>query len=385
VSRAIVSDVVIVGGGLMGSSAAFFLRRRGRSVTLLERVLTGQQASGTNFGNVRRQGRPLFELPIANRSSAIWRRAQELIGVDVEYRQLGHLRICYRDRPEYADRFEAHARDVAPLGLRLEILSAAQLRERFPFLGRDVLAGSLSPDDGHANPRLAAPAFARAAAREGATVCEDAEVAHVEKAGEDFVVTTTDGRTFRAPLVLVTAGAWSDRIAAAFGEPVPLVTRAPTMSVTEPVPYAIAPSIGVSTPLEIESVYFRQIARGNLIIGGSTRGRSWTDERRAPVVPENTLTQLREMRRLAPALARVNVIRVWSGVESYPPDDTPVIGPSSRVPGLYYAFGFAGSGFQIGPGVGETMAELLSTGATPIDLSPYRIGRFQAAAASASA
>lgn len=383
-SRTIVSDVVIVGGGLMGSSTAFFLRRHGRSVTLLERVLTGQQASGTNFGNVRRQGRPLFELPIANRSIAIWRRMPELVGVDVEYRQLGHMRICYRDRPDNVDRMATYARDVAPLGLRLEILSRDRLRERFPFLGPDVLAGSLSPDDGHANPRLAAPAFARAAARDGATVCEDTEVAHVEKSGEDFVVTATDGRTFRAPLVLVTAGAWSDRISASFGEPVTLVTRAPTMSVTEPVPYAIGPSIGVSTPAEIESVYFRQIARGNLIIGGSTRGRSWTDERRAPVVPENTLTQFREMRRLAPALARVNVIRVWSGVESYTPDDTPVIGPSARASGLHYAFGFSGSGFQIGPGVGETMAELLATGSTPIDLTPYRIGRFQAAAATAT-
>jgi sarcosine oxidase subunit beta len=54
------SDVLIVGGGIMGCSSAFFLRERGCSVTLLERGLVGQQASGTNFGNVRRQGRPLL-------------------------------------------------------------------------------------------------------------------------------------------------------------------------------------------------------------------------------------------------------------------------------------------------------------------------------------
>ena len=51
------SDVIIVGGGLMGSSAALFLRGHGLSVTLLETDLIGRQASGTNFGNVRRQGR----------------------------------------------------------------------------------------------------------------------------------------------------------------------------------------------------------------------------------------------------------------------------------------------------------------------------------------
>jgi sarcosine oxidase subunit beta len=85
--------------------------------------------------------------------------------------------------------------------------------------------------------------------------------------------------------LLICAGAWSDRLAARFGETVPLVTRAPTMSVTEPVPYAMPLSIGVSTPLESEAVYFRQIPRGNVVIGGSTRGRSH-DERRAQVVRE---------------------------------------------------------------------------------------------------
>ena len=53
--------------------------------------------------------------------------------------------------------------------------------KRFPFLGRGVLAASISPLDGHANPRLAAPAFARAAARLGARIVENTKVVRVEK------------------------------------------------------------------------------------------------------------------------------------------------------------------------------------------------------------
>jgi sarcosine oxidase subunit beta len=45
-------------------------------------------------------------------------------------------------------------------------------------------------------------------------------------------------------------------------------------------------------------------------------------------------------------------------VEGYTPDDAPVLGHSGRVPGLYYAFGFS-QWLQVGPGVGETMAELI--------------------------
>lgn len=382
------SDVLIVGGGIMGCSSAFFLRQRGCSVTLLERGLVGQQASGTNFGNVRRQGRPLLQLPLANRASAIWRRMKELVGEDVEYLQVGHVRVCFRDRPETVDTFERYASDARHCGLELEVLSGSALRSRFPFLGREVLAGSHSPEDGHANPRLVAPAFARAARRAGAAVFENSLVVSAEKQGEDFCVTCADGRSFRAPVLLVTAGAWADALTAQFGEPVDLLSRGPTMSVTEPVTYSIKPAVGVFTPVEHETVYFRQIPRGNIIIGGSTRGPAYPDIARAYVEPPNTLSQLRQIQRLAPALGRLNIIRVWSGIEGYLPDSLPAIGPSARVSGLYYAFGFSGSGFQIGPGVGDVMAELIATGATSTPIDAYRIGRLLRAAeprASASA
>ena len=78
-------------------------------------------------------------------------------------------------------------------------------------------------------------------------------------------------------------------------------------------------------------------------------------------------------------LARLNIIRVWTGIEGYMDDSLPVMGASATTSGLFYAFGFSGSGFQIGPGVGQTMAELIATGATPIDLSPYRVERLHSA------
>lgn len=370
------SDVIIVGGGLMGCSAAFFLRQRGRSVTLLETDLVGRQASGTNFGNVRRQGRPIDQLPLANRAIETWRKAKELLGSDVEYLQSGHMRVCYRDRPENVEKMEQYAADARQMGLDLEILTGNALRARFPFLGPEVLAGSYSPLDGHANPRLASPAFARAAKRLGAEIHENTKMASAEKIGTDWEVRTEDGRIFHAPILLITAGAWGDKIAAQLGEPVPFATLAPTMSVTEPVPYAIAPAMGVMTPVEKETVYFRQVARGNIILGGSTRAVSYPDLYRAYVLPQNTVSQLQQIRRLAPALGKLNIIRVWTGIEGYTPDSLPVMGPSGKESGLFYAFGFSGSGFQIGPGVGETMAELIDTGKTDIPLAGYDIRRF---------
>ena len=370
------SDVAIIGGGLMGCSAAFFLRQRGLSVTLLETDKVGRQASGTNFGNVRRQGRPIFQLPLANRAIRIWRESRALLGADVEYLQSGHIRVCFRERPENIGKMEEYAALAREEGLELELLTANALREKFPCAGPDVLAGSYSPTDGHANPRLAAPAFARAAARLGAAIVEDTKIVHAEKNGEDFELTAQDGRRFAAPILLITAGAWAGKIAGWFGEEIPLTPRAPTMSVTEPVPYAIAPAVGVMTPEEVETVYFRQVARGNIVLGGSTRAHSYPADYRSYVMPQNTMTQFEHLRRLAPALANLQVIRVWSGIEGYTDDSLPIMGPSAKVSGLFHAFGFSGSGFQIGPGVGETMAELIATGATDIPLAPYSVTRF---------
>jgi sarcosine oxidase subunit beta len=375
------ADVAIVGGGFMGAASAFFLRRRGRSVILLERGLVGQQASGTNFGNVRRQGRFLPQLPLANRSRAIWGRLMELLGEDAEFLPSGHIRVCYNQAQIGV--LEAYARDAKPYGLELEILSGNTLRDRFPFIGPDAIAGSYSPLDGHANPRLAAPAFARAAAREGARVVEETEVAAVEKVGEDFHVESTDGRKFRAPVVLITAGAWGGLLSERFGEPVPLVAHGPQMAVTEPMPYRITPVLGVSSTVAEEVVYLRQVTRGSVVFGGGNRGPAFPDIRRAYVRPQNTLAQLRQVRRIVPALAQLQVIRVWSGIESYLPDDIPIMGPSARVAGLYYAFGFCGHGFQLGPGVGDVMAELIDTGTTSTPIEPFAIARFAAAPQSA--
>lgn len=373
------ADVIIVGGGIMGASAAFFLRKRGMSVILLERGLIGQQASGVNFGNTRRMGRPIEQLPLSNRSRETWLKFNELFGEDVELLLNGHLRVGYTQAHE--ERMVTYAQDAQDHGLDMQMMSAKALHERFPYLGPEISAGCYAPHDGHANPRLAAPIIGRAAVREGAQVFENTEILSVEKEGEDFRVTAADGRTFRAPVALITAGAWGNRISASFGEPVPMIAKAPQMCVTEPVPYAIGPTIGAMADVFEQVVFFRQVARGNIVIGGGGHEPVDMENRRAYVNPSRTLFKLKNAPRVLPAFNHLNIIRVWSGIEGYMEDSRPAMGPSARVPGLYYAFGFSGEGFQLGPGVGDVMAELIHTGATTTPIEHYHIGRFAKLAA----
>ena len=198
----------------------------------------------------------------------------------------------------------------------------------------------------------------------------------VQKNGEDFAIETSGAGSFRAPMVQISAGAWAGRFSASFGEVVPLVPHGPQMGVTEPVRYAVAPVLGVMTQATEETVYLRQVKRGNIVFGGGHRGPASLDTCQAKVDPMNTLRQIPQIRQLLPALGPLSIIRTWSGVEGYVSDGLPVIGPSAKVSGLFYAFGFCGHGFQLGPGVGDMMAELIATGKTSTPIGPFLVSRF---------
>ncbi|MFY1663348.1 NAD(P)/FAD-dependent oxidoreductase [Pseudomonas sp. Pseu.R1] len=369
-SRPLEVDAVVIGGGIVGSSAALFLARAGKCVALLERDFFGSHSSGVNYGGVRRQGRPLSQLPLSQRAHGLWTDLQNLIGIDGEYLRSGHLKLARSDKDMAA--LAAYAQASRGFALNLQLLDRAQLRARFPWAGDVAVGASLCADDGHANPRLVSPAFALAARRAGAQAFEQAHVTSVSHDGYTFDVRTASGQNFRAPWLLNCAGAWAAGLAEQFGEPVPMRSGHPAMLVTEPLPMFM----DVSTGVEGGGIYARQVARGNCVLGG---GQGFAlDPTRARPGQAAILEILRNAVELYPPLAGAQAIRTWSGTEGYLPDREPVLGASATQPGLLHGFGFAGSGFQIGPAAGEALAQMVCNGAPDIALDAFSITRFQA-------
>jgi sarcosine oxidase subunit beta len=371
--RKVRTDVAIVGGGIVGASAALALRRMGAGVVLLERDLCGSRSSGVNFGGVRRQGRAPSQLPLAQRAHRIWGRLPALLGTDGEYVRSGHFKIA-RSEADMAslERYRVLSRDF---DLGLELISAARLRTQCPWLGARAVGGSLCPEDGQANPRLVAPAFALAAQRAGAQVFERHKVEELAHDGELFMVRAAHAQgtlEVQAPVLLNCAGAWAGAIAGQFGETPPLTWRSPLMAVTEPVPHFMDWSLGV----EGGGIYCRQVARGNLVLGGGD-GLSLGDER-ARAEREGIATLAQQAVELLPALRHAHIIRTWGGTEGYLPDRQPVLGPSRTTPGLFHGFGFSGAGFQIGPAAGEVLAELARDGHSDTPIDAFAIERFDA-------
>jgi sarcosine oxidase subunit beta len=366
---AVTCDVIIVGGGIVGSSAALCLARAGRTVVLIERDFCGSRSSGVNYGGVRRQGRPLSQLPLSCRAHAIWGQLQAWVGIDGEYTRSGHLKLA-RSEADLAA-LQAYAQATERFALGLQVMDRAELRARFPWVG-DVAAGaSLCPEDGHANPRLVSPAFARAARQQGARVYEQTTVVHVEHTSGVFEVHSQEGQTFAAPWLLNCAGAWAGQLAAQFDEPVPMRAHHPAMLVTEPLPLFMTASTGV----EGGGIYARQVARGNCVLGGGRGYAEGPDTARSGQAA--ILDILRNATELYPSLVGAQAIRSWSGTEGYLPDNEPVLGPSETCPGLLHGFGFAGAGFQIGPAAGEALAQCVLSGTPDHSLAAFSIGRFR--------
>jgi len=142
--------------------------------------------------------------------------------------------------------------------------------------------------------------------------------------------------------------------------------------VTEP----LDPFLAVNIGMEGGGIYARQVARGNCVVGGE-RGLPLPDPDFSRPRSDGVLAIMQRGAELFDGLRHAHAIRFWSGTEATMPDNNPVIGPSATTPGLIHAFGFSGAGFQIAPGVGEVLAELVRDGRSTTPIDAFSIDRFK--------
>jgi sarcosine oxidase subunit beta len=364
------AEVIIIGGGLHGSSAALYLARAGVKVLVIEKNYAGRHASGVNAGGVRTLSRHVAEIPLALASRELWYRIEELVDDDCGFEQHGQVRVAENDA------------DVAVLEKRLALMqslgytheawiSADELRALIPKIAPTVRGGVIAREDAAADPYRTTFAFRRKAASLGARFLEGVRVHEVTRAGGQWTVSTSEG-TYTSPIVVNCAGAWADRIAAQWGEPVPLEPISPMMLVTLRMDHFLDPVVIGSG----RALSFKQRTNGTVLIGGGRR--AWLD--RDAEETELDFRRLAEGARvvcdLFPHMKDAIVNRGWAGIEAAMPDEIPVIGPSSTQEGAFHAFGFSAHGFELGPIVGWITADLITQGSTTLPIEPFSIRRF---------
>lgn len=364
------ADVIVVGGGIHGCSTALHCALRGMSVILLEKDHAGRHASGVNAGGVRQLARHVAEIPLSNVSMALWHRIGELVDDDCGFTSDGQVLVA--ETEEDLANCRARVGDLMLRGFHHEeLIDGRELQRLVPAVSESCPGGVISRRDGAAIPLRATQAFKRKAQEHGASIREGVRVEMVSRDGKGWRV-ETDAGNFTASNLVNAAGAWADRIAADLGEPVPLEVIAPMLMITAPMPAFIKPVVIMVR----RKLSFKQFGNGTVLIGGGYSGRALRDENRTILDWRKLATNAGTVRDLFPLMRGVPIVRAWAGIEARMPDDLPVFGPSARHEGLYHQFGFSAHGFQLGPGAGAVMAEIIATGRSNVPIDGLGITRF---------
>lgn len=364
------ADAIVVGGGLHGCSTALHLCLRGLRPVLIEKDYAGRHASGVNAGGVRQLARHVAEIPLSVRSMELWEDIEDLVGDSCGFDSHGQVLVA-----ETEDELEACRARVADLELRgfthEELIGAAELRRLVPAVAESCPGGIVSRRDGAADPARTTTTFRRRAEELGTTVREGVAATNPRLDGQIWRV-DAGGETFEAPVLVNAAGAWGGRIAATLGEPVPVETVAPMLMITSRVPDFIKPVV----ILRGRKLSFKQFANGTVLIGGGHLATPDQDTGETILDWRKLQESARTVWELFPVMRGATIVRAWAGIEARTADDLPVIGPSARHEGLFHQFGFSLHGFQLGPGAGAVMAEIIATGHTNTPIDGLRIDRF---------
>jgi sarcosine oxidase, subunit beta len=368
-------DIVVIGAGITGTATALSLAEEGHEVTLIERRGIAAMASGWTLGGVRRSGRDLAELPLADAAVAIWPTLGERLGQDVEYRRGGNLRLARNDEEvaiirALVDRQRAE-------GLDLTFLATNEaVRDIAPAISEHVLAASFCPSDGAADPIKATRAYAQAARRRGAVIREGLTVDAIRVAHGRVVGVETSEGFVPAGAVIVAAGVNTPALLAGVGLELPLSVTVVHVLRTERLPRALDQVFGVANA----DCAGRQEADGRLRVTSGSQAfagdpAGWSEEALAPGRSEILrLTEL--VGHVLPLLKGAPVHRAWGGLIDLTPDALPVLDAPREIPGLVVGAGFSGHGFCLGPVSGEVLADLALGRPPRHDLSAFRLARF---------
>ena len=415
------ADVVVIGAGIAGTAAAYTLAKAGHSVALLEKGVVAGEQSSRNWGWCRLMSRDEREIPLMQRAHALWDQWPGETGQEMGFRRNGLLYVT-KDPKELAG-WEAWAEMARPYQAPVRIIGAEEARRLAPGAPQDWIGGVVSPQDGRAEPGLAAPAIARAARALGASVVQNCAVRGLDTTGGRISGVFTEHGLVKTNAVILAGGAWSSMFLRRHGIDLPQSSVHSTVFATTPAPqvveggfysadlcltplldggYIVAAK--ARTRIEITPAAIRYAARfGRSLLanrkvvelrmgrsffeGPDTIHRTWRFDRetvfeRIRVLnakPNLALVEpaLRDIVAACPELEGIQAARVWAGWIDLTPDVVPVIDNLSALPGLTVATGLSGHGFGIGPAIGELAAQL-ATGATPlVDASPFRLARFQ--------
>ena len=383
--------VVVIGGGVVGVSTLYHLAKKGWSdVVLIERK---ELTSGSTWHAAGLL--PLFNMSysvgqIHKYSVKLYGSLEAETGQPVGFKQVSNIRLART--PDRWDEYMTYAGVAKTIGIDVNVLTPAQVKEIWPLCETDGLLGAIQhPDDGYIQPADLTQALAKGARAMGAEINRMTAVTGFERTPDGRWLVRTDKGDITTDHIVCATGNFARKTGAMLGLDIPVIPVEHQYIVTEPHPAIVErhrqglPEMGVLR--ESDSSWYMREENGGLILGPYEKGApccyvDGPDEQSEYELFQEDLDRLGPHIETAiarvPAFGEVGIKKVYNGAIAYTPDGSPIIGPAWDLPNVWlnegHSFGVTAAG-----GAGWQLAEWIVDGEPTIDMmgvDPRRFGPY---------
>ncbi|WP_066951306.1 glycine oxidase ThiO [Streptomyces lushanensis] len=372
------SDVLVIGGGIIGLVTAWRAARHGLRTAVVDpdpgqgaaRVAAGMLAAVTELHH----GEQLLlglNLASAERYPEFVAELEEASGQETGYRACGTLAVAL-DTDDRAELRELHALQQRS-GLTSEWLTGRECRRLEPMLAPGVRGGLRVDGDHQIDPRRLASALLTACERAG-VVFHHAWAERLSVVRDRATGALLDGGfTLTADQVVLAAGSLSGRLAGVPDDVLPPVrpVKGQVLRLTVPRPYAPFLSRTVRAVVRGSQVYLVPRENGELVVGATSEELGWD----TTVTAGGVYELLRDAHELVPGITELPLTETRAGLRPGSPDNAPLLGPTA-LPGLSLATGHHRNGVLLTPITGDALASVLTTGELPDAARPFTPRRF---------
>ncbi len=365
------SDVIVVGGGVIGLLSAWRLAQAGLAVELIERSDPSTESSWAGLGVLSpsaAEGRPIELVRLMQASLAMYpalaNELRALTRFDIAFAQQGMMYAAMNEAE--LDELAASRQAQEDAGVPVRMLTRAQAHELEPMLAPEVPGVAFYAASGLVDNWRLGSALVIAATQAGVRIHVNAAVSGVVCDGGQVTGVQVGSELRRADTVVVAAGAWSGQLG---GVKLPV---APAKGQALMLDCGDVPGYGLSHVLDSHAGYIVPRYGARVLIGATVEDAGFDKRVSEAAIDELVAGAIS----LAPALINAKVVETWAGLRPRAADDQPVLGPVPGCSGLVAATGHFRNGILLAPITAQCVCDWVTGGEPTPDVTRFSPGRF---------
>jgi sarcosine oxidase subunit beta len=378
------TDVVIIGGGVIGTSIFYHLAKNKIDVILLEKNSIASGTSGACEGVIFLQTKkPGIHLEMALKSAEIYKNLEKELNYDIEYVSSGAMVIIQDEMQR--EIMAGIVYEQNKNGLNVKLLNAKEARNMEPALSDKITGAAFCSDDARVNPILLAYGFVDAANRyKNARHFTHTNVVGISKKNQTVEEVFTDKGSIKTNIVINAAGIYAPQIGSMVNIDIPIKPRRGQILVTEGIPNIIKKTICTSKYISCKydsggddnnaGVTVEPTSNDNYLIGATREFVGFNTK----VTHKGVQSIARNLISLIPEFKNISIIRCFAGLRPYTADGLPILGMFEGINGFIMATGHEGDGVALAPITGKIISELIINGKSSLKLDSFNLSRFVA-------